>query len=159
MSSLPRTSLLRAPLMVVAIFVLALMALYPGASLRGQSAPAATGTPVMAATNVATPVTVPDSVDGEVSDMYVKGKSLEVRYKNTGSAATDIVGEVQVRDASDELVMALPLVEGRRVSAGRSEKFRIAMPTLPPGKYTLFAVVDFGGAALTAAQAELEIRP
>lgn len=160
MSSLPRTSLLRGPLVVVAIFVLALMALYPGASLRGQSAPVAVATTPALNTPPAPAASVaPDSVDGEVSDMYVKGKSLEVRYKNTGAVATDILGEVQVRDASDELVMALPLVEGRRIGAGRSEKFRIAMPTLPPGKYTLFAVVDFGGAALTAAQAELEIRP
>jgi hypothetical protein len=53
----------------------------------------------------------------------------------------------------------VPFVEGRRIEAGKSEKFRVAMPTLPPGKYTLYAVVHFGGPALAAAQADLEILP
>jgi len=32
------------------------------------------------------------------------------------------------------------------------------MPALPPGKYQLFGVVDYGGESLTAARAALEIR-
>ena len=68
-------------------------------------------------------------------------------------------GEVQVRAGDDSLVVAVPLVEGKRIEAGRRETFRVAMPALPPGKYTIYAVVDFGGETLTAAQAELEIRP
>lgn len=144
----PRTSLLRGPLLVVAIFVLALLALYPGASLRAQSAPSSAG----AADSTS-------RIDGEVTDMYVKRKQLEVVYKNTGAVATEILGEVQVRDAEGELVATVPLVEARRVEAGRTEKFRVAMPELPPGSYTIYAVVDFGGPELTAAEASLEIRP
>ena len=91
--------------------------------------------------------------------MFVKGKLLEVRYRNTGTTATDIVGEVQVRVSDDSLVIAMPLVERKRIAAGRRETFRVAMPALPPGKYTIYAVVSFGGEAMTAAQAELEIKP
>ncbi len=153
MPSLPRTSLLRAPLLVVAIFVLALMALYPGASLRAQSS---TNSP-----SQATPVAVdpPAERDGEVADMYVKGKQVEVLYRNTGRTATSILGELQVRDQDGELVATATLVEGRTVGAGRSEKLRVAMPPLAPGHYTLYAVVDFGGESLTAAEAALEIKP
>jgi len=150
MTSLPRTSLLRAPLLVVAIFVLALIALYPGASLRAQSAPNA---------QASVSEDPPAERNGEVADMYVKGKQVEVLYRNTGRTATSILGELQVRDQDGELVATATLVEGRLVGAGRSEKLRVAMPNLAPGHYTLYAVVDFGGESLTAAEAALEIKP
>lgn len=143
-----RVSLLRGPLLVVAMFLLALLALFPGATVRAQSAPAPTPAPSVRA----------DTVDGEVSDMVVKGKSLEVRYRNIGTVPTELLGEIQVRTTEDELVATVPLVEAVRVEAGKSQTFRVPMPALPPGKYTLYAVVDFGGAELTAAQAALEIR-
>lgn len=142
MVSSTRITWLRAPLMAVMIFLFALLALLPAAAIQAQSAPVGI-----------------TAIDGEVSDMFVKGKSLEVRYRNTGTTATEIIGEVQVRRDDDSLVAAVPLVEGKRIAAGRRETFRVPMPSLPPGKYTIYAVVNFGGASLTAAQAELEIRP
>jgi hypothetical protein len=152
-SSKAPVSLLRAPLIALGILALAALALAPLAALRAQSA-----------TNAPTPVATSDTlvapvVDGEVSDLLLKGKQLEVRYRNTGSIATLIVGELQVRDANDEVVLAVPFADARRVDAGRAEKFRMAMPQLAPGHYTLYAVVDFGGEQMTAAQAALEIKP
>jgi hypothetical protein len=144
-----RTSPFRASLVVVVTFLLALLVLYPGASLRGQSAPARSTSDTVAGTDV----------DGEVTDLVLKGKQLEVSYRNIGTVATPIIGELQVRDDAGEVVGAVPFVEGRRIEAGKSEKFRVAMPTLPPGKYTVYAVVHFGGPALAAAQADLEILP
>ncbi len=143
MNSPTRITWLRSPLMALAILLFALLALLPAAAITAQAAPAS-------------PLA---TVDGEVSDMFVKGKSLEVRYRNTGTTATEIVGEVQVRDGDDSLVAVVPLVEGTRVDAGKRKTFRVAMPSLPPGRYTMYAVVNFGGDTLTAAQAELEIRP
>jgi len=148
MNSPTRIPWLRAPLMALVILLFALLALLPAAAIRAQSAPTAAA--------AAVPLT---TVDGEVSDMFVKGKLLEVRYRNTGTTATDVVGEVQVRVGDDSLVVVVPLMDGKRIEAGRRETFRVMMPTLPPGKYTIYAVVNFGGEALTAAQAELEIRP
>jgi hypothetical protein len=144
---LRRTSLLRAPLWVVAMFLLALLALYPGATVRAQSAPTTTAAAARA-----------DTVDGEVSDVVLKGKLLEIRYHNTGTVATALLGELQVRAEDDSLVATVPIAESVRVEAGKRQVFRVPMPALPPGKYTLYAVVDFGGAELTAAQAALEIR-
>ncbi len=149
MNSPTRITWLRSPLMALAILLFALLALLPAVAITAQAAPA---TPSPTAAPLAT-------VDGEVSDMFVKGKSLEVRYRNTGTTATEIVGEVQVRDGDDSLVAVVPLVEGTRVDAGKRKTFRVAMPSLPPGRYTMYAVVNFGGDTLTAAQAELEIRP
>ncbi|MBY0490861.1 MAG: hypothetical protein K2R93_13550 [Gemmatimonadaceae bacterium] len=140
-----RTSWLRAPLVVVAMFLLALLALYPAATVRAQAAPVATAAR-------------PDTVDGEVSDVVLKGKQLEVVYRNTGTVATALLGELQVRTEDDSLVATVPIVESVRIEAGKRQVFRVPMPTLPPGKYTLYAVMDFGGAELTAAQAALEIR-
>ncbi|HEY0929379.1 MAG TPA: hypothetical protein VGE27_05625 [Gemmatimonas sp.] len=152
-SSKAPVSYLRAPLIALGILALGAIALAPLAALRAQSV-----------TNGPTHTTVTDTlpapvVDGEVSDLLLKGKQLEVRYRNTGSVATTIVGELQVRDEFDEIVLAVPFADARRVDAGRAEKFRLAMPQLAPGHYTLYAVVDFGGEQLTAAQAALEIKP
>ncbi len=149
MNSPTRITWLRSPLMALAILLFALLALLPAVAITAQAAPAS---PSASAAPLAT-------VDGEVSDMFLKGKSLEVRYRNTGTTATEIVGEVQVRDGDNSLVAAVPLVEGTRVDAGKRKTFRVAMPSLPPGRYTMYAVVNFGGDTLTAAQAELEIRP
>ncbi len=147
MRSTPRRlSMFRGPMLVVAMFLLALLALFPGATVRAQNAPATVSTARA------------DTVDGEVSDMTVKGKSLEVRYRNTGTTPTELLGEVQVRTPDDSLVATVPLVEALRIEAGKSQTFRVPMPLLPPGRYTIYAVVDFGGSELTAAQAALEIR-
>jgi hypothetical protein len=144
-----RTSPFGGPLAVVVIFLFALLALYPGASLRGQSAPAV-------ATSADTVVT---GADGEVADLVLKGKQLEVVYRNTGTVTTVILGELQVRDPQGDVVSAVAFVEGRRIEPGKTEKFRLAMPTLPAGRYVLHALVQFGGPALAAAQAELEVLP
>ena len=98
------------------------------------------------------------TIDGEVRDMVMIGDSIEVTYKNTGTQSTAIVGEVQVRDGADELVTTVLLADSLVIKAGETRRFRVAMPKLDKGHYTLYAVVDFGGDALTAAQAALEIR-
>ncbi len=97
------------------------------------------------------------ATDGDVRDMFVKGDSIEIVFVNTGSVRTEIVGELQVRTPDDSLVLALPFAQ-ETVLAGATRRFRIAMPTLSRGAYVLFGVVDYGGAALSAAQAALEIR-
>ena len=91
-------------------------------------------------------------------DLVLKGKQLEIVYKNIGRVTTEILGELQVRDLEGNVVNAVPFVEGRRIDAGKTEKYRVNMPALSPGKYTLYALVHFGGPALAAAQADLEIQ-
>lgn len=149
-------SLLRAPLLALGTLAVAAIALAPLATLCAQSLIAAA--PIVIATGAQTDTVPAPVVDGEVSDLFLKGKQLEVRYRNTGTVATVIEGELQVRDENDEVVLAVSFAEARRIDAGRSEKFRLAMPALEPGRYTLYAVVDFGGEMMTAAQAALEVR-
>lgn len=108
-------------------------------------------------TTVAAAGTLARETDGEVADMYVKGDSLEVVFVNTGRKATDIIGAVQVRTLRDTEVTTVALA-GATVSAGSRHVMRVAMPKLARGKYTLYAIVDFGGDGLTAAQAALEIK-
>jgi P pilus assembly chaperone PapD len=96
--------------------------------------------------------------NGDLQNMFVVGDSLEVVYANTGNVRHDIVGQVQVRTTSDSVVMTLPM-PNTTVLAGTTRRFRVARPALRPGSYVLFAIVDFGGAELTAVQAALEIRP
>lgn len=110
------------------------------------------------------PLTVPVYVtptglhaDGELTDMYVKGDSLEVVFRNTGQLRTDIVGEIQVLAADSSVVTTVPL-DSTTVLVGATRHFRVAMPKLPRGQYVLVALVDFGGDQLTAVQAALDIR-
>ncbi|MEP6834033.1 MAG: hypothetical protein ABJB74_11590 [Gemmatimonas sp.] len=97
------------------------------------------------------------SADGELSNMYVKGDSLEVIYRNTGKIRTNIVGEIQVRLQGDSVVTTVPL-DSATVLVGATRRFRVPMPKLPRGKYVLVALMDFGGEQLTAVQAALEMR-
>lgn len=97
------------------------------------------------------------NIDGELSDMYVAGDSLEVIYKNTGKQRTNIVGQVQVQTPDETVVLTVPL-DSATVLAGATRKFRLAMPKLPKGQYVLVAIVDFGGEEMTAVQAALDMR-
>lgn len=98
------------------------------------------------------------TVDGEVQDMVVQGDSILVTYKNTGSIATTIVGELQVHVSEDEIVSSTVFADAMRVKPGATQRFKIAMPKIAKGTYTLVAVVDFGGEQMTAAMATLEMR-
>ena len=97
------------------------------------------------------------TIDGEAREMFVKGDSLEVVFANTGTVRAEVVGEVQLRTADDSLVLTMPL-ENATVPAGATRHFKVGMPKIAPGSYVLYGVFDFGGAALTAAQAALTIR-
>lgn len=96
-------------------------------------------------------------VDGELSDMFVVGDSLEVVYKNIGKQRTNIVGEVQVQLDDESVVTTIPITS-TTVLAGATRRLRFAMPKLAKGKYVLVALVDFGGEQLTAVQAALDMR-
>ncbi len=142
---------------LIAAVVAGLVALVLPAHAAHAAPPAPTRQSVTVPSRAVARIGADSTVDGEVRDMYVKGDSLEVIFANTGRKAVEIFGEVQVRGADDELLLAIPL-DSASVAAGKVRKMRVAMPTLAKGAYVLYAVIDFGGAELTAAQAALEIR-
>lgn len=98
------------------------------------------------------------AASGEVRDMVLKGDSIEVTYHNAGTSDTPIVAELQVRRGDDELAATVVIAESRVVKAGATVRMRVAIPKLDKGHYTMFAVVDFGGSELIAAQAALDVR-
>lgn len=98
------------------------------------------------------------SIAGEVRNMVIKGDSIEITYANTGTAPTTIIGEVQVHVSEDEIAASLPFADTVTVRSGATQRFRVAMPKLAKGRYTLLAIVDYGGEHMTAARATLDMR-
>ena len=115
-----------------------------------------------ASSDVSAPVTstIP-AIDGKLRNVVItgaKGDSIEITYANTGTMATAIVGEVQVFVSEDEVVATVPFADAQIIRAGTTQRFRVAMPKLAKGRYTLIAIVEYGGETMTAAQATLAIR-
>lgn len=98
------------------------------------------------------------SIAGEVRNLAIKGDSIEIAYANTGTVATTIVGAVQVHVTEDEIAASVPFADALTVPAGATQRFRVAMPKLAKGRYTLLAIVDYGGETMTAAKATLDMR-
>ena len=98
------------------------------------------------------------AIAGEVRDMVLKGDSVEVMYVNTGTVPTVISGEVQVYVTEEDLKASVMFADALTVKAGATVRFRVAMPKLQRGKYTMIAIVDYGGETMTAAKAALQMR-
>ncbi len=110
---------------------------------------------------IATVTAAAPAIDGKLQNVVItgsKGDSIEITYANTGTMATAIVGEVQVFVSEDEVVATVPFADAQIISAGTTQRFRVAMPKLAKGRYTLIAIVEYGGETMTAAQATLAIR-
>ncbi|HYW30387.1 MAG TPA: hypothetical protein VE869_02690 [Gemmatimonas sp.] len=102
-------------------------------------------------------VTPPElDVAGAVSALIVRRDSIDVLFENTGRSRADIVGVVQVRTHDNTVVHSMPLPEAT-VLPGGLRRYRIPVPALPPGRFTVIGIVDFGGDVMAAAQAALEI--
>lgn len=97
-------------------------------------------------------------VAGEVRNMVLRGDSVEVTYTNSGTLPTVITGEVQVYRTEDDLRASVVFAEALAVNPGAVRRFRVAMPKLERGRYTLVAIVDYGGTTMTAAKAALDMR-
>ena len=125
-------------------------------------AQASPGTVKGASSEAIAPVTsTTPAIDGKLRNMIItgaKGDSIEITYANTGTMATAIVGEVQVFVSEDEVVATVPFADAQIIRAGTTQRFRVAMPKLAKGRYTLIAIVEYGGETMTAAQATLAIR-
>jgi hypothetical protein len=97
------------------------------------------------------------SIAGAIRDMAIKGDSIEVTYVNNGTVPTVINGEVQLYVAEDDIRASVVFADALTVRAGATLRFRVAMPKLGRGKYTMIAIVDYGGVTMTAAKAALQM--
>ncbi|MFN2316059.1 MAG: molecular chaperone [Gemmatimonadales bacterium] len=100
------------------------------------------------------------AVEGlRVGAMSIQGDSVravEVVVANTGGQHFEGQVELQIRTPDNQVVEALPLPTAY-VLGGARVRVRAAFPDLPPGRYLLLAVVDYGGAELAAGQIEYRV--
>ncbi len=102
--------------------------------------------------------------DGEVADLRVlpgsaTGKdSVDVFFRNTGERHLETNGTLEFRRPDNSVAAKIPLPTLYTLPAARS-RARVAMPALPPGRYILLALLDFGGDQIAAAQSEYELVP
>jgi hypothetical protein len=101
---------------------------------------------------------------GDVSDFVITPASApgdsvraSVSFRNDGTRHLEAEGHVEVRGEDNTLHATVPLPRVYAL-AGATMRTRAALPTLPPGKYILLAIFDFGGADLAAAQVEYEVK-
>ena len=142
------------------ILGLAASMVFASRQVWGQAAPISPSAKAAApAGRFFTPIT--PAIEGKLTNMAIvgaKGDTIELTYQNTGTVPMPIAGEVQVHAGADDTVASVPFVDGLMVRAGATQRFRVPMPKLTKGRYTLIAIVDYGGETMTAAQAKLDIR-
>ncbi len=117
----------------------------------------AQGAPRQSAAVRAPVIAAVPSIAGEVRNMVIMGDSLEITYANTGTTPTTIFGEVQVHLSADAIAASVPFANSQTIDSGTTRRFRVAMPKLAKGRYTLLAIVEYGGEHMTAAKATLDM--
>lgn len=124
---------------------------------RFAARPFSTEPTVMTRASLPLYVTPPGlGVAGTVNTLVVRDGTIELHFANTGRSRADIVGVVQVRRADDTVVHSMALPEAT-VLPGGSRRYRVAMPVLPAGRFTVIGIVDYGGDVMAAAQAPLVV--
>jgi P pilus assembly chaperone PapD len=103
---------------------------------------------------------VPAVRDGAIESMQVRDSAngvLDVAFRNAGRVQLAVQGTVEVRRADDSVAWSEP-VPAFPVLPGARRRLAMAMPALPPGRYVVLALLDFGGAELIAGQLDYEVR-
>jgi hypothetical protein len=84
-------------------------------------------------------------------------RALGVTFRNLGDVQLRVQGAVEVRRFDNTLVERLPF-DAFPVLPAADRRVRVAVPSLPAGRYLLLALLDFGGDEITAGQLEYEVR-
>lgn len=82
---------------------------------------------------------------------------IEVLFSNTGTRHVVASGALEVRSADNVLVSRIPLPSVYALPGSR-QAVRVAMPSLPPGRYVFLATMDYGGPDIAAALLEHRAR-
>jgi len=83
---------------------------------------------------------------------------LRVVFQNTGNGVLRLKGRVEVRDASGKPVQQAEVPETASLPGATHEIPVPLKDPLPPGRYVVLAVLDYGAASLIAGEARLEVR-
>ena len=102
--------------------------------------------------------------EGEVTDVRVttaRGArtaphEAQVTFRNTGGLHVAATGRIEIRREDNSLVAVTPL-PAMHALPGAESVAKVRLPACPAGRYTILAIVDYGGAELAAAQLEHEV--
>jgi P pilus assembly chaperone PapD len=104
------------------------------------------------------------AADAEVTDVRVSGvqnakdarQEVSVTFRNSGALHVAAQGRVEIRREDNSLAAVVQL-PAMHTLPGAERVAKVPMPACPAGRYTILAIVDYGGAELAAAQLEHEI--
>jgi hypothetical protein len=113
---------------------------------NGPAASAANGPAVFAGV---TAVDAAPGVDGS--------PALQLTFRNIGTSQLAVHGEVEVRSLDNQLVHRASVASVPVLPAAQ-RLLTVPLPALPPGRYMILALLDFGGAELVAGQLAYEVR-
>lgn len=124
-----------------------------------QTRPMRRAESVMVSVRVATKIyaTIPHTVkiDGAIAKMTAGnaagGEQYRVLFKNMGNAHLYLNGTVQIRKG-DDLLQTIPMQKEMLVERGGERLIQVQGNALPPGKYQVVAIVDYGGKTETGGQ-------
>lgn len=83
-------------------------------------------------------------------------RALDVSFHNSGPRQTETHGTVEVRRLDNSVVSTIG-VPSFPTLPGATRRLEVTIPRLPPGRYVLLAMLDYGGPEIAAGQASLEI--
>lgn len=103
-------------------------------------------------------------MEGEVTDVRVTAlrasrtasHEAQVTFRNTGGLHVAATGRIEIRRDDNSLVAVTPL-PAMHALPGAESVAKVRLPDCPAGRYTILAIVDYGGAELAAAQLEHEV--
>jgi P pilus assembly chaperone PapD len=102
--------------------------------------------------------------DGEIADLRIQPKStagsdsVDVLFHNSGEKHLETSGTIEFRRPDNSVAAKLELPTLYTLPAAKS-RARVGVPALPPGRYIVLALLDFGGDQIAAAQSEYEVVP
>jgi len=108
-------------------------------------------------------VIIPESArfTGEVEDVSAKtlddGEHYLVNFQNTGNAHVYLSGRIEIKQAG-AVVDRVTLPQGMLVERSGKRVIDAVGKKLPPGSYSVVALIDYGGPNLVAGQATFTVR-
>lgn len=92
-----------------------------------------------------------DGVVEEVAAAQADSLAVDVLFRNTGAAAVELRGTVEIRDLAGATIATAP-VGPLGVLPAHARRFRTVLPPLPAGDYLAVPILEFGADWLAGGQ-------
>jgi P pilus assembly chaperone PapD len=83
-------------------------------------------------------------------------RDVVIAFRNTGGVSLRTTGRVELRRGDNSVAGSATIAEFPTLPGAR-RVVRVALPELPPGKYTALAMLDFGGSEIAAGQIDVDV--